>query len=293
VEARQHDLNLSQLASHFRLYNYFVKSGAAEERIESFITKVSSGDVSPGKIIELVCQLHEISKSESIPLDQVPEYIKDKLEEKQKIDEQIKEANAILQNKNVSIQAINEHIQLKKELRKHGLSTKDIHRLLDVLVAAKKYRYSPGKIVAKLRSIKRLENKENKLRNSVEVFSKREARYKDIVPYTEQILALHIDIPKLIGLEVAIKEAAKMYNLPFYHLTVRLTNDIKTLNKINGVKKELQRLSLQKCILDQACSRQSRSLIALAKLQSLGLTEQQIIATANHEYNIYPMKSTN
>ena len=50
---------------------------------------------------------------------------------------------------------------------------------LDVLVAAKNYRYSPGKIVAKLRSIKRLENKENKLKTSCEAFSNKQAKYKD------------------------------------------------------------------------------------------------------------------
>ena len=83
------------------------------------------------------------------------------MEAKQKTDEEIKQAEAMLQSKNVSIEAINEHIQLKKELKKYGLSTKDIHRLLDVLVAAKEYRYSPGKIVAKLPNITRLENKEN------------------------------------------------------------------------------------------------------------------------------------
>src|SRR5919199_2445764 len=94
VEARQHGLNLSELASHFRLYNYFVKSGAAENKVESFITKVSSNDISPENVIELVYQLYEISKSESIPLDQIPHYIKEKLQEKQKIDE----AYAILQN---------------------------------------------------------------------------------------------------------------------------------------------------------------------------------------------------
>jgi hypothetical protein len=53
------------------------------------------------------------------------------------------------------------------------LSTKDIRRLLDLLVAAKEYRYSPGKIVSKLRSIKRLENKENRLKNSCEILSKK------------------------------------------------------------------------------------------------------------------------
>ena len=71
MEARQHGLNFADLALHARLYNYFVKSGAAENKIESFIKKVSSGDVSPERVIELVYQLHEISKKESIPLDQL------------------------------------------------------------------------------------------------------------------------------------------------------------------------------------------------------------------------------
>src|SRR5919202_2637973 len=133
VEARQQGWNLSELASHLRLYNYFLKSGAAEDKIESFIAKVSSGDVSPENVIELVYQLQELSHKESIPLDQIPDYIKQKLEEKQKIDEEIKQAHTILQNKHVSVATINEHIQLKKELKKYGLSTKDIHRQLDVI----------------------------------------------------------------------------------------------------------------------------------------------------------------
>jgi hypothetical protein len=86
---------------------------------------------------------------------QVPNYIKQKLEEKQKIDQDLKEADAVLQSKNVSIEAINEHIQLKEELKKYRLCTKDIHRLVNLLLSAKEYRYSAGKIVAKLRNIKR------------------------------------------------------------------------------------------------------------------------------------------
>ena len=34
VEARQHGWNIADLASHARLYNYFVKSGAAENKID-------------------------------------------------------------------------------------------------------------------------------------------------------------------------------------------------------------------------------------------------------------------
>jgi hypothetical protein len=246
VEARQHGWNFADLASHGRLYNYFVKSGTSENAIESFITKVSSNDIPPQRVIELVYQLHEISHTESIPLDRVPNYIEKKLEEKKKIDDQIKQADAILQSKNVSIEAINEHVHLKEELKKYRLSTKDIHKLLNLLLAAKEYRYSPGKIIAKLRNIKRLENKEVKLKSSCEALSKKEARYKDVIPFTEEIVAFGIGIQELIRLEVAIKEAAKMYNLPFFASTLRLIDDIKTYNQINGVERELDRLSLQK-----------------------------------------------
>jgi hypothetical protein len=52
---------------------------------------------------------------------------------------------------------------------------------------------------------------------------------------------LGVGIQELIGLEVAIKEARKIYNSSFYGSTVKLIDDIKSYNKINGVKKELQR----------------------------------------------------
>jgi hypothetical protein len=272
---------MNELSSHVRLYNFIKTSGAAEAKIESFITNINSSELPPEIVVELLNQLYDLSSEQSIPLDQVPNYIKEKLEEKKKIDEQITQADATLQSKNVNIEAINEHIQLNEELSKYRLSTKDIHKLVNLLLAAKEYRYSAGKIVAKLRSIKGLENKEVKLKNSCEALSKKEAKYKDVIPFTEELVSLGVGIQELIGLDVGIKKAAKMYNLPFFHSTVRLIDDIKIYNTIIGVKNELQRLSLQKCALDQACSRQSQALISLAKLKSHGITEDQILYLNN------------
>jgi hypothetical protein len=56
----------------------------------------------------------------------MPSHIERKLEEKQKIDDQIKEADAILHTKKVSIEAINEHIQLNEKLKEHSLSTGEL-----------------------------------------------------------------------------------------------------------------------------------------------------------------------
>jgi uncharacterized protein YaaN involved in tellurite resistance len=138
IEIRKQGLNWLDLASHFRLYNYFRKSGAAEDEIESFIANVSTGDASPEKIIQYVNQLYDDSKEQSIPLHEVPACIEKKLEEKQKIDEAIKQADAILQSKNVTLEAIDEHIKLNEELNKHDLSIRDIGNLLNALSNAKK-----------------------------------------------------------------------------------------------------------------------------------------------------------
>jgi hypothetical protein len=85
VQARQHGLNLSELALHFRLYNYFIKLGAAEKDIESFIVNVSSSNLPHEKIVEYVNQLFAVSREQTIPPDQVPNYIEQKLEEKKRL----------------------------------------------------------------------------------------------------------------------------------------------------------------------------------------------------------------
>ena len=97
----------------------------------------------------MVNQLFNISKSESIPLEQVPDYIQQKLQQKQKLEEQIKEAEAVLQSKNVAIETIDEHIHLNEELNKHGLSTKDTGKLLNVIKNIEQEGYDTKKIVAK------------------------------------------------------------------------------------------------------------------------------------------------
>jgi hypothetical protein len=85
LEAKKRGISTSDLASFFRIYNFFRSSGAKENEIESFITNINSGYIPPGKSIELINQIYEISKSELVPPDQIPNYVRQKLEEKQRL----------------------------------------------------------------------------------------------------------------------------------------------------------------------------------------------------------------
>jgi LysM repeat protein len=190
---------------------------------------------------------------------------------------EIQQADSILQNKNVTLEAIDEHIQLNEELNKHDLSTHDISKLLNLLSNAKKYGFDDKEIAAKLYDIQELEWKENELKGKCKKLSKRISKYKDVVPLTEDIAAFGIDIHELIALKVGINEAAKHYNLPPLAATLRLIDDIKKYNKINGLKEELSTLYLQKYTLDEACSRKIRAMMALLSLEAHRITEDRVL----------------
>ena len=144
-------------------------------------------------------------------------------------------------------------------------------------MAAKEYRYSPGKIIGKLRSIKRLENKENKLKTSCEALSKQADKYKEIIPLAQLIWDLHIGKSELISFKIAVNEAAETYGFTPSSAAFHVINNIKNYNRIGNLKNELYELQLQKFAIDQFCSRKSQLITSLVKLQSHGITEDQII----------------
>ena len=72
LEAKKRGISTSDLASFFRIYNFFRISGAKENEVESFITNINSGYLPPGKAIDLINEIHEITKSESVSPDQLP-----------------------------------------------------------------------------------------------------------------------------------------------------------------------------------------------------------------------------
>jgi DNA repair ATPase RecN len=280
LEIRKQQLNWSDLGSRFRLYNYFIKSGATEDKIESFIDNISSSNIPPEKVIELVNQLFNISKSESIPLDQ-----------------EIKDANDILQNKNGTIETINEYLKLKEELDKYGISTQDIDKLLNLLVNAKEYGFDGKKIVGKLRKIKRLKNKEEKLKHHCEILSEQVKECNNVLPLAQKIRAMNIDIKELMVFDTAVNQVAKQYNLPPSVAASRLLNEIRDYDKIGGMKREISRLCQQLIMVDGICTNRNKSVMAMLNLQSRGITEDRILYLnnflENNGYNIDMKSSSN
>jgi hypothetical protein len=295
IEAKKRGISPSNLASFFRLYNFFRGSGAAEKDVESFITNINSGYIPPDKAIELINQIYEISRNESVPPDQLSNYIKQKLEEKQRIDDDIQQADAVLQSKNVKVKMIDEHVKLTEKLDKHGLSTQDVNKLVKLVVNAKRYGFDAKKFVGKLSNIKEIEKREKGLRGNCVIFSKQAAKYKEIIPLAQLIYDMHIDKSELISFKVVVNEAAQIYGLTPSAAALRVINIVSDYNKKGQLKHELSELSLQKYAINEFCSSHSQAITALMNLKNHGITEDRILYLnnflENNRYNI-DMKST-
>ena len=261
-------LDLNDLACSVRLNNYISKLGADEAQIESFIVNSLNGanSLPPEKIIDLTNQLFEITKSESIPPVEVPVCIKQKFDDKQKIEEKIKEADATLRSKNVDIETINECNQLKEGLSKHNLSLEDPTRLLSILQTIRQIGYDPRKIIAAFRSMKSLRQKERQLKNNCKRFERRAARYQHILPLSEQFVSIGIGIDPLMSFNILVTETAVTCNIPISAAAFRVIKEIEDYRKIIGLKKELSRLAVQIYTMNEI-------VMALLKLQSRGVTE--------------------
>jgi hypothetical protein len=286
LEWRKQGLTLSELGSSLRLYNYSKKLGANQDKIESLIANLANLP-KPEKLIEVANRIAQLSRSDSIPLEHLENHVKQKEQEKQRLEQEIKHKRVILESTNVDVQTINEYKQLKDELSKHRLSTEDPTRLLSILQTIKQIGYDPQKIVALFSYIKSLRQTEKGLEDNCKMLEERVARCRGVLPLAEQISRLPIGIGELLAFHTAVSDLAEMNNLSMESAAYRVIEDIQFYNKLGGIKKQLSDVSTKVLVMNQFLGRQNKAVMSLFNLQSYGVTENQIL----YLYNILQKNS--
>jgi len=105
VYSKKQGFGLIDIASYIRLSNYIQKLGANQDQIESFIANLANS-TEPEKLIEVANQVMQLSRSESIPLEELESHVKQKDAEKQILEQEIKQRREILESTDVEIQTI-------------------------------------------------------------------------------------------------------------------------------------------------------------------------------------------
>ena len=250
--------------------------GANRDQIESFIANLANSP-EPERLIDVANQVAHLSRSESIPLEHLEEHVKQKEEEKQMLEDEIKQRRAILESTDVEIQTIKEYKELKSELSKYHLSSEDPAKLLTLLNNIKRYGYDPKKVVAEFSNIKSLRRREKALQDNSKRLEERMAKCQSVLPLCEQIFQIRIGISELLAFHTAVSEKAEMQNLSMESAAYRVIEDIQDYEQLGGMKKQQSDVSMQIYTLNQLSGRQNKAIMALFKLQSLGVTDDQIL----------------
>jgi 5'-3' exonuclease len=276
VYSKKEGFGLTDIASSIRLINYIQKLGVNQDQIETFIANLVNSP-EPEKLVDVANQIAHLSRSESIPLEELGGHVKQKEEEKQRLEDEIKQRRAILESANVEIQTIIDYKQLKAELSKHNLSLEEPERLVTVLNNMKHCRYDPKKIVAEFARLNSLRRSERILKNNCEIFENRMSEYKEVLPHLLQIRAMGIGIDKLSIFSIAVNETAQKYNLSISAAAYRVIEDIENYNRIGGMKNEISNLAMQRYAMKEICAPRNKAITSLLMLQNYGITDDEIL----------------
>ncbi len=276
LESRKQGLTVRDLGSTLRLHNFIKKFGANEDQFESFIANLANSP-EPERLINVANQVAQLSRSESIPLEDLQSHVKQKEEEKQRLEEEIKRRHSILESTDVDLKTIEEYKQLKEELNKRGLSIEDPDRLLTILKSFKQLKYDPNKIIAEFSRLNSLRRSERILKNNCQTLENRVSEYRHVLPLLQRIQAMGIDINKLISFNVAVNEKARTSKLSISAAAYRVIEDIENYNRIGGMKNEISNLVMQRFAINQMSVPRDKAIAALLKLQNFGITDDEIL----------------
>ncbi|MGC2681345.1 MAG: hypothetical protein WA323_05705, partial [Candidatus Nitrosopolaris sp.] len=174
----------------------------------------------------------------------------------------------------VDKQIIEDYKELKNEMDKYHLE--DPKKFLNVLRALKKYKYDDKRIVAEFsnrRSMKKgrlgIEFDRRRLEDMI-------TKVKNVLPLAEQLVGFKIGIGEVLAFHSAVHEKADMEKIPLDAAAYRIAEDIGYYRQLGGLKQEQNKAIQHICMLNAFSANKQEAIMALFRLKSMGIDEDQI-----------------
>ena len=240
-------ITATQCALGFRLATIMIKLGVNEQEFEYFISQIYNDskklDLQPDKIAYYLDELLKFSKD--IPLSQIPDYIKQKTNEKSKLEKDIEELqekikqleqerlaseelnNASLENGSRTASILAWYLKLKTELDRYKIPLEDVVLFAKAVRGLGEYGYDVDKIIAEFseldflksqilffRNINRgLENKNLKLNEECTSLEQTVNFYRQRISAYEKLEQMGFGLKELKLLWHTITEIAEANNI--------------------------------------------------------------------------------
>jgi hypothetical protein len=106
-------------------------------------------------------------------------------------------------------------------------------------------------------------------------FEGRIKKVKDVLPLAEQLTQFNIGIGEILAFHSAVFEKADMEKIPPDAAACRIAEDIRDYRQ--GLKQELDKITQQIYMLNTFAANKQQSIMALFRLQNMGINEEQIL----------------
>src|SRR5436309_3896225 len=170
VTMRRVGVTASKCALGFRVAMIMLNMGVKEDDFESYILDIynhcKNVGLPPENIASHLKDLVDFSTTNAIPFSQIPNYIKQKIEEKEKLEKEVKKLKAqreilnlqksysefvrdkALQDQRMTAAELKWYSDLRAELRKYGIPVDDIPKFAKAVNGMREYGYDVGKVIS-------------------------------------------------------------------------------------------------------------------------------------------------
>jgi outer membrane murein-binding lipoprotein Lpp len=320
TELKRLNINASQCAKGFKLLNIINKLGAQEEEnIESFLTQIyklcTSKNIPPETIVNISQQI--VTLGETIPFSQIPEYMQQKIEEKHRLEQEIKtlretklsaqnECDEALRSSSITIDTLHEYMRLREcLLEEYGLSIDDdtLPKLINVISNLKHSGYDAKTITKKLSNINNLQTREKELQSQVDGLEARLKRAEqdhsiaeEKLASNKQALGVHnelknmgFSLKELKLLKSIVLEISARNNIHSFSAVKKFFENIKNQydtklgfeRKIKEMNNSLFQAQQQHHYISLEYSQMKDTNDKLAELLAFGVTQEEIIYWTN------------
>jgi hypothetical protein len=281
IKLKKNGLTVSDCAKGLRMLMMLKKYGIKDddenqEKVPYFLkeiyTKCQEVELKPQQVIDYISDI--LKFSEEIPLFQIPEYLKKKIEEKkdlessvQQLSKKIKELTDIEKDKQQELVRLSkiEEIQTQTykmftsaqfRLERYGIKIDEMEKFVNSVVGISKENYDPVQILAKMaeheklekdmdyykEEITRMKNESSKLNQEIQEQKNNLNYYNIKIDFLNDLEIIGFGITELRTLISMLNEISMEHNQDFNEVRKKFFDDLKNYEEVIGSRKEIERL---------------------------------------------------
>jgi transposase-like protein len=243
-----------------RMVNKSIELDMDEDKFLTLIENIQTSSIQKGvppeKCADLISELYDISNCELIPLDEVPNHVKQKVQEnaeldsavgiqKKRVESLMLQAKTLFIQNNVTIKNIRSFVSSREHLEELDLSTTDIGDATNIIRNFRERGLDARRIVQIASTTTSLQDQLNAIEAKYNSYRNTVSQYEELVPIIKALKEAGCGLSELCCFLNTITSRARIDHISLVKATQILMWNIIQEDRIIGFENDIQTKQLQ------------------------------------------------